>query len=386
MNKIDYVVYIHRLYDSGRPKLGGLDYLIEHLLANGKRVLVVESPLYPRQYSTIVVTYREGTDIQKLYDFDLRFSNDAFVWLVGILIDFYVAARYKTKNAYVLSSDPLSSFPAIVLRKAGLFRFHYYHCTDYSETRFKNKFLNQLYRWLLSLSMRNADLVGAVSKRILDQAREYNPKNITYIPNSPDFESYANYRVAVTDRNKKMLVLTCAGIIQRYNVLETIRILAEVLKSISGVKLTIIGSTDLDKDYYSKVLSEIVKLELQDSVIFTGYVSREANCEIIARSYIGIALYDPVDSYSKYADPLKIREYAALGIPCVSDLVTSASEEMAENKAGYAVSDYKDAVVKIVTLLQDNETYIKFSENALKWAMALDKQRILKKLIDTYLA
>lgn len=386
MNKIDYVVYIHRLYDSGRPKLGGLDYLIEHLLSTGKKVLVVESPLYPHQYNTIVVTYREGSDIQKLYEFNLKSSGNGFVWLVGILVDFYVAVRYKTKNSCVLSSDPLSSFPAIVLKKAGLFRFHYYHCTDYSEQRFKNKFLNGIYRWLLSVSMRNADLVGAVSKRILDRAKEYNPKNITYIPNSPDFESYAKYRVPVNERNEKMLVLTCAGIIQRYNVLETIRILSEVLKITPGIKLTIVGSTELDKEYYSKVVSEIEKLELQDSVVFTGYVSREANCEIIARSYIGIALYDPVDSYSRYADPLKIREYAALGIPCISDLVTSASEEMAENEAGYAVSDYKEAVDKIVKLFQDSETYIKFSENALKWAISLDKQKILKKLVDTYLA
>jgi glycosyltransferase involved in cell wall biosynthesis len=234
--------------------------------------------------------------------------------------------------------------------------------------------------------MRSADLVGVVSKRILDRAKEYNPKNITYIPNSPDFDSYAKYRVPVNQRNAKMLVLTCAGIIQRYSVLETVRILAEVLKVIPDVKLTIIGSTELDKGYYSKLLSEIETLELQNSIVFTGYVSRDANCEIIAQSYIGIALYDPVDSYSKYADPLKIREYAALGIPCISDLVTSASEEMAENKAGYAVTDQKEAVTKIVTLLQDSETYIKFSENALKWAMTLDKQKILKKLVDTYLA
>jgi glycosyltransferase involved in cell wall biosynthesis len=384
MLHFDYIEFVHRFYDSGRVKLGGLDYFVEHLVANGSNVLMVESPLYPKLNNEISATLVTNDGKEKLFTLKIPFTNNLVVWFVGLLADFYVVIRYQAFGKIFLTSDPLTSFPAVILRQLHLAKYHYYHCTDYSQIRFKNNLLNRLYHFLMTLSVEKADLVGAVSKRIYDELKKYKYKNLIYIPNSPSFNKYEKYRLPIDNRNKAMLVLTCLGISHRYKIVETLTLFNQLWLKHQHLKLTIIGSPDIDKDYNQKVMALLYTLPCKTHVIFTGYVSREENCAIIGASYIGLSFYDEVDSYSRYADSLKIREYAAIGIPCISDLVTSTAEEMQTHGAGIAVAAIADAQSAIEKIFADPLFYEDLSKKALSWAAELDKDKILNEIQNKY--
>jgi glycosyltransferase involved in cell wall biosynthesis len=381
MSNLDYVVFVHRYYDNGRIKPGGLDYVIDFLVRNDKKVLIVESPLYPKIHKEIMVSIVDQHERKLLLQFKTPFYKEAFTWITGILIDIYMAIRYNSRHAIVLTSDPLTSFPAVILRRLGYFSFHYFHCTDYSEVRFKNKFSDYIYRSLRALCVKNADLVGCVSMKIYNKLLDIDHKKLFYIPNSPEYQSYEKYRLSIENRNKHQIVLTCLGIAKRYKIEETLLLFEELYKLNTQLELLIIGSIDIDKKYYHDVMNLLEKMSCKTNVKFTGYITREENCKLIGESYIGICFYDETDSFSRYADSLKIREYAAMGIPCVADLVTSTAEEMQNNSAGLAVTTIPEAKEKILQLFADTALYTNMSQHALKWAEDMDKEKILKQLI-----
>ena len=80
---------------------------------------------------------------------------------------------------------------------------------------------------------------------------------------------------------------------------------------------------------------------------------------------------------------MKIREYAACGLPIVCDPSTGTAEEAAETGAAILVKDKTSLADALNRLMSDDVLYGRMSEAALVWAKANDKRLYLENLMDT---
>ena len=383
--KCDYAVLIHRLYDNGQPKSGGLDIILDELVKKSKNILYIESPLLPAVYPYITVSLRSVAETKEIQKIRLLFKHSLLARLHEIFILLYLPIKYKSNNLLCITSDPLTTAPAIILKKLGLIKYVYYHCTDYSEKRFPNKIINFVYRSFLNFSLLNANLVGCVTKRIEAILHEKGVKNLFYIPNSPCVSDYQQYIKPQDQRIRNKLVVTCAGVSRKYRIIETIDLLEKILIKFPDATLTIIGSFVFEPKEYNEVKKYLEMKSFANKITLKGQLSRHDNTKAISDSWIGLAFYDKSYSHVNFGDSLKIREYVALGIPTVSDKTTPTSLEMVDRGAGIAVNEPWDALEPLLKLMSDDRLYETMTNKALDWAKSVDKEIIVNDLVKNYL-
>jgi glycosyltransferase involved in cell wall biosynthesis len=146
--------------------------------------------------------------------------------------------------------------------------------------------------------------------------------------------------------------------------------------------LKILGETGINKRYFEKLKARIAENGLEENVRFLGYLPKERNLAEIASSTIGIALYsEDTHYYMYYADPLKIREYAACGLPLIADATTAASLEAKEHDFGFITVGHDDLAGAVKRLWSEDGLYERYSANALNWSRKFDKKTILHGLL-----
>ena len=120
-------------------------------------------------------------------------------------------------------------------------------------------------------------------------------------------------------------------------------------------------------------------------MVYQGFLQPNQNHPLLIRlSGMGLIIYkEGVESFNYYRDSLKMREYAACGLPIISDKSTGTSEEAEKYGACLRIENSAEEIAKAIRfLLENDQAYRKFSQNALKWARAFDKRLLLKKIID----
>jgi len=382
-NKFDLVVLIHRLYYGGEPKKGGLDLVLDQIVARGFRVLIVEYPIDYQIYQVVKVSTLDSNGKECLLSIKMPIKNNFLDWFLELLFSVYFSIKFKLFGCAVISSDPLSTLPALFLRKIGFFSFHYYHSVDYSLTRFANPTLNSFYKFLFELGARNADLVGVVTPKAEERIKSIKVHNIICIPNSPDFDYCTRFRKDIRQRASNTMVVTCSEVSYKYKIYELVELLSVLKRDFKNSTLKVVGYFDPSDSYCQSLLQLVEGKNLGDSVVFCGHVDRDLNMDIIGSAYIGLAFYDNSFSHIGYGDSLKIREYAALGLPTVSDKTTPTSDELEKEKAGFTVDSFGEAYEKISLLISDPKLYADCSRNALGWAKKVDKRVVVKNLLKT---
>jgi glycosyltransferase involved in cell wall biosynthesis len=378
--KYDCVVFIHRLYFEGKIKKGGLDLIVDYLLSKNKKVLLFEFPLDYRQSTKILVSALQGSAVTPLVQFNTLGRISVINWLCEFFFAFGYTLLRVGKSGLVITSDPLTTFSGLVLRKFGFFKYHYYHSVDYSTDRFANPLLNWVYTQLLILGLRSADLVGFVTLKAKERLSQFSVKNMAFIPNSPDFHSLDSVRLPPEKHQPFSLVVTCSDVAHKYLIHELIVLTNRLKNKFPEVVLHIIGNTDRTDEYFVALQKYIANNALETHVVFHGHVSREENYKILANSYVGLAFYDGLFSHVIYGDALKIREYCALGLPSVADDHTYTAIDMAKNGCGFCLKDISGAEEKIAALFTDTTLYQQMSSKSLEWAAANDKRKILDDL------
>ena len=359
--------------------------LIRQLIKSGRAVAYIESPLLPsaHPYVTLSVAQGDRVEIIKKYRFVSTYAPISRVH--EVLLTLFLPIFYNFRSARCITSDPLTTLPAVILRKIGFFKYVYYHCIDYSKKRFKNKLINAIYRTLLYVGLHRADLVGCVTKKTMETVRETGAEKLFYIPNSLSVEEFSKHYRPVNARDKYSMALTCAGVSEQYRVLDLVKLTDRLSKVYPSIKLIVIGSKEFERKEYDQIQNYINVNRLNAFVIFTGQLSRDDSIKAVAKCWIGLAFYNKNYSHVNFGDSLKIREYAALGVPIVSDRTTPTSIEMEDLGAGVVVNEPWDAFDSIAKLFDDPVFYESLSQKALAWAKSVDKSAIVDNLIKNYL-
>lgn len=113
---------------------------------------------------------------------------------------------------------------------------------------------------------------------------------------------------------------------------------------------------------------------IEDRVRFLGYVSDHQRLEaILAGATVGVAPYDTqVESFTRYADPAKLKAYLAAGLPIVTTDVPPNAHEVAERGGGEVVPFEAEALADALARALDPATWSARREAALGLAAEYD--------------
>ena len=384
----DYLFIVHRIYMSGRRKLGGVDIIIDYLTKQNKNLCILEFQLGGKyikdtefeKFNTYSVL-RNSIDAKEsiIKEFNVHPKLEPFRWIGEIFYTISVIFGYvRGPIELCIASDPLNVFAAWMLRLLGKVKKIYFHSVDYSDKRFKNSFLNYIYHLSYRFAIKKANIVGVVSSNMFKKCRELGVKEdkLIFMPNAPDFDITPHFDIS--KREPYSLVISAASVVYKYRFDQAIDVLAKLIKEFPSAKLKIIGDTNINKDYFEEIKNKIINYHLNGNIRFLGYLTKKDNLLEIATSTIGLALYsDDTHYYMRYADPLKIREYAACGIPVITDETTSTGYDAQESKSGFVCKNEEEMVEAISDLWSKEALYKEYSDNVRKWAEQYDKNKIL---------
>ncbi len=119
-----------------------------------------------------------------------------------------------------------------------------------------------------------------------------------------------------------------------------------------AARLLVIG----DGPYRRELERRAAGKGITDAVEFVGYVDDHRDLErMIAESGVAVATYDPVAAgFSYFADPGKIKNYLAAGVPVVATDVPWSARWLAERGAGRLVSyEPREIAIAILEVFDD---------------------------------
>lgn len=173
----------------------------------------------------------------------------------------------------------------------------------------------RLLRWAEESVWRRADHVITVHELYREQiaARGVPLSKVSVVLNSPDPEIVRSDRRRVP-RAGEFKIAFHGSVTRRSGIAHVVRAMPEVLAHVPNARLVIVG----DGNAREEVSKAIAEQRLGDRVEFSiGYLPLNEAIERIADADVGV-VPNEVSDYTAAMLPVKLTEYAALGIPTVA--------------------------------------------------------------------
>lgn len=379
----DIVAITHRLWIDDQRKTGGIDMFIRYCsLEKGKKILFIEHPLISlkeklclKQKDTFI-TLISGENWEILYQKSLHKGSEITGWIKEFLFNIKFLTLSVKGRPVLFAADPLNGLVGMAIPFK--FRRKYLHCTDYSDNRFDNLILNGIYFVIYRLAVYFFDYIAVVSLKTYELFLRICPaKKIIHVPSSPLlFKPFLGKR-----KKKYSLICTGGTISPKYCYVKIINIVKDLKKKFPQVLLFIIGGLEQDKKYVVKLKKLIRKYKLEQNVKLIGFLKKETLANYYQKVSVGFSFYSKdVNYYMKYADPLKVREYAFFGIPIIVDGNSSVDNEVVKEKVGFLAKNRQQAVDFISLLFGDKRLYSAYSKRCILWSKKYDKRKIFDTL------
>lgn len=357
-------------HDAGTPG-GPVDKLAYYLKKND--LILIKHPLFPTSQVKSRIISENRTDEFKLSP-KIQYLSE------GILTALKISPHLKNKNIdLAVCFDPLS------FMNLYLFNFIYkakkiiYYNLDYSEKRFANPIMSNLYTKLHKFSYRNSDYFfslreGTIEK--IDPQKKY---------------SYKNFVVGQTVKLRKVKVkktpnsLVYAGATGKsIDFLPLLKALSKLKKKSIGFHLDIYGEENLALN------TNIKKLRLEKEVKFkTPIDSEELNKKILPYYKIGLSPYKKISAkdapdylFQGKLLSAKVVDYIASGMPVIATKINPAFDDIEERRFGFLAQSENEWVKALEKLLLDKNTYREYSSNARVYAKKYDEKKIYGRVFD----
>lgn len=171
-------------------------------------------------------------------------------------------------------------------------------------------------------------------------------------------------------------VVFLGHLVERMGVNTVLLAVAELVRQGRPIHADIIGGGPLLDD----VRSVVVERGIGDHVTVHGFIAEFAQVqEILAAAAIAVAPYetDP-DSFSRFADPGKLKAYLAAGLPILLTDVPPNAHELADSGGAELVeSDPRSFAAAIEQLLDDPQEWNRRHQAAIDHAKAFDWSTLL---------
>jgi glycosyltransferase involved in cell wall biosynthesis len=299
-----------------------------------------------------------------------------FFYIQHVFLSFWFVTQTRERYDLCVGIDNLNAFCGLILRQIGIVNRVAFYVIDYTPKRFSNPILNLLYHFLDKVCSRHSDYVWNISERIA-QIRETQGvakrKNLV-VPVGIELEKIRH--VSGRSINRKALVFV-SHLAKSKGVELVISAMGDVVREVPDARLEVIGSGP-----YEHKLKELVKaLGLGDCIKFSGLMQHDELMAYLPTLGVALATYmDDPNNISYFADPTKVKEYLACGLPVVITRVPWIAKEIEEKPMGVAINyDRNELVTAIVRLLEDDCFFEECKENAKAFASELSWDKIFDK-------
>jgi glycosyltransferase involved in cell wall biosynthesis len=180
------------------------------------------------------------------------------------------------------------------------------------------------------------------------------------IPILVDFKNNAPSKTPGLRSNK--LVYTGAMLQRKDGILTIIEAFKYALQKFPDLELQITGEVEKSNDY-KVVHSKIIELNLENKVVFTGFLSEKELNELLSRADI-LLLAKPLNRQNKYNFPTKVGEYLSSGTPIViSDVGETVNYLQDMHSAFISKPNAIDFAFKIEYILRNYNQAIEVAQN-----------------------
>lgn len=264
----------------------------------------------------------------------------------------------------------MNALSGLVLKKMGRVKKVIYYTIDLYPQRFSNKLMNWLYHKVDKLCVKYCNETWNVSP-YLKKYRKNSSRQFT-VPIGIWFDEMK--RVNPRKANNRKIVYV-GHLKNFYGVDLIIRSLPEIVKKIPQVKLEIIGGGE----QLAELEDLIEKLSMKPFVKFHGWKDKKVAEGLMADAALGLAPFNTeiLDEKVKNADPAKIKDYLALGLPVVMTNASLNAPLIAKSKCGLIVLyNEKSLAQAVVKLLSNDKLRLKYRENALNFVKQFDWNKL----------
>jgi glycosyltransferase involved in cell wall biosynthesis len=233
-----------------------------------------------------------------------------------------------------IGGDPLLALAGLRLRRRGRARRVVLYSIDYSPQRFKNLLLNRAYHAIDGLASRHADVVWNVSPAIATARRERDRRDAApqlVVPLGTHFERIP--RAVAAPATARLAFL--GHLLEKQGLQLAIEALPEIRRRVPTASLLVLG----DGPYRPALEALAATLGISAAIEFAGFIDDHREVERrLAACTLGLAPYvpDPA-SFSRFADPGKIKTYLGCGLPVILTDVPPIARLLEERGAGRIV-------------------------------------------------
>jgi len=322
--------------------------LEEFLVPRTRRLLFIAHPLYAGGGPSYARRYEEGRLAQML---------EAPAGLRGVRFarDLALTVRWvRRAGAYdlMIAGDNLLAMAGLWLRRTGRIRRLVLYSIDYVPRRFANPVLNRAYRAVDRLATRRANLVWNVSAAIEAGRRDRDGPRPTaaqlVVPVGSNVERIRRLPPAAASPDRLAFV---GNVLEKQGLQAVIAALPAVRRAVPAVSLLILGD--------GPFLPELKRLAdaagVSQQIEFGGYIAdhREIERRLVGCA-LGLAPYVPdTESFSRFADPGKIKLYLACGLPVILTDVPPIARLLEQKGAGrivaYDSAEIAGAIIELLT-------------------------------------
>jgi len=229
----------------------------------------------------------------------------------------------------------------------------------------KKLFLKSFVKFIENISCKFADRVMTVTQTCKERliTRGVPKEKITLVLNTPNDDIFKFQ----PDRNYKKIsenarLIYHGSVAERFGLHIAIDAMSIISKKIPGSKLFIYGG--YNTSYGKSLIEKIKTLQMEESIILNGIISRDKIPDLLYNSDIGLVPYLRND-YMNLALPTKAFEYIATGLPVVSSLLDDLSKTFSQDSISYIrENDPQQLAEKVIELCSNPDKRMNQALNA----------------------
>jgi glycosyltransferase involved in cell wall biosynthesis len=299
------------------PLEGPINYYIKYLISNRNTVYSLAHPLdnYSNKQTFLNINNKRAWAVKR-----------ANIGLLNLIIDMFISIKviFDRRFQTYVGANNFDVLAAVISRILHLKKINkiIYFASDFSEKRYKNSFLNEIYYLIEKIVLANSDLIISNTTRSEQKRIEMglNKSKSLVIPNIIYADKF-NLKKKKIQKNRFIYV---GGISKEHGLFNMINIIYPLI-----AELIIIG--------YGNEWNKVKTFLLREKINFKFY--NKKNHQFVM-DYLkkfdgfGLAPYNLDEKWVYYCSPLKINEYIACGVPVITSDVVEISNYLKINDLG----------------------------------------------------
>lgn len=280
----------------------------------------------------------------------LKVGSEAASYVKDFALTVLWVSRSRVTFDTMIAAGNLNALAGLALRRMGRVRHVIYYAIDFSDRRFNGAVLESTYRQVDEMVLRAADTTWHVSDAMRAARASRFPRAFAadcsrHIVVPIGVHARRMRAVAADIRDAGGRVVFLGNLLRHHGLEVVIEAVARLRTLHPSIHLDIYGDGPDRRSCEAIVTS----LGLQSVVKFHGYVEDDERLECeLGRGGVAVAMYSPfLATFTKYADPGKVKQYLGAGLPIVMTDVPPNAKSLSGGCAlicGYSIDECASAL------------------------------------------